>query len=101
MGLIEYVTNFYTAEDINEVGYVLCVTNLKVMHVQCTLYVDMQVMYIASLQVPSCPEDCRAWLQTMYSHFGQKWTRLHHGPMWSLASSYHLSHQHERCTMKV
>ena len=20
--------------------------------------------------------------QTMYAHFGQKWVRLHHGPMW-------------------
>ena len=30
-----------------------------------------------------CPTDYRLWRQTMYCHFGQKWAKLHHGPMWS------------------
>ena len=24
----------------------------------------------------------RQWLQTMYCNFGEKWAKLHHGPMW-------------------
>lgn len=27
------------------------------------------------------------WQQTMYCQFGQKWSKLHHGPMWTAASS--------------
>ena len=23
------------------------------------------------------------WQQTMYTQFGQKWAKLHHGPMWT------------------
>ena len=36
------------------------------------------------LQIPACSEDYRLWLQTMYVQFGQKWAKLHHGPMWSI-----------------
>ena len=39
------------------------------------------------LQVPPCPGDYRQWLQSMYCNFGQKWMKLHHGPMWSVAPS--------------
>jgi len=35
----------------------------------------------------SCPFDYRLWQQTMYCHFGQKWSKLHHGPLWSVAFS--------------
>ena len=38
-------------------------------------------------QVPPCPTDYRLWLQTMYVCFGQKWMKLHHGPLWSVAAS--------------
>ena len=31
--------------------------------------------------------DYRLWLQTMYAQFGQKWAKLHHGPLWSVAPS--------------
>ena len=42
-------------------------------------------MYV--VQVKSCPQDYRAWQQTMYAIFGQKWSKLHHGPLWSFVSS--------------
>ena len=42
---------------------------------------------LACIQVPRCPRDYRVWLETMYSNFGQKWAKLHHGPLWSAASS--------------
>ena len=32
------------------------------------------------LKVPQCPTDYRLWQQTMYTQFGQKWAKLHHGP---------------------
>ena len=31
--------------------------------------------------------DYRLWQQTMYCHFGQKWSLLHHGPMWNVTYS--------------
>ena len=45
----------------------------------------------AYMQVPSCPVDYRLWQQTMYCQFGQKWAKLHHGPLWSVASSSQIS----------
>ena len=33
-----------------------------------------------------CPADYQSWLQSMYCHFGQKWVRLHRGPMWSVVT---------------
>lgn len=39
------------------------------------------------MQVKSCPQDYRIWQQTMYANFGQKWSKLHHGPLWSFTSS--------------
>ena len=32
-----------------------------------------------------CPEDYRAWLQSMYTLFGTKWAKLYCGPMLSYA----------------
>ena len=29
-----------------------------------------------------CPQDYMDWLVTMYSLFGNKWAKLHRGPMW-------------------
>ena len=29
-----------------------------------------------------CPEDYKEWLVTMYTMFGNKWAKLHRGPMW-------------------
>ena len=26
--------------------------------------------------------DYRYWMQTMYCNFGEKWVKLHRGPMW-------------------
>jgi hypothetical protein len=37
-------------------------------------------------KVPQCPKDYRLWQQTMYTQFGQKWAKLHHGPMWASAA---------------
>ena len=31
--------------------------------------------------------DYRQWLQTMYCNFGEKWIRLHRGPMWCATSA--------------
>ena len=54
----------------------------------------------------SCPPDYRSWLQTMYCHFGQKWSKLHNGPLWSVEvpvqspkATKHNSHS--RDTMQV
>ncbi len=30
-----------------------------------------------------CPDDYRCWLESMYSLFGTKWSKLHRGPCWS------------------
>lgn len=46
----------------------------------------LKCSYPLSMQVPPCPMDYRVWQQTMYTHFGQKWSNLHHGPMWNVAS---------------
>ncbi|XP_065917202.1 uncharacterized protein [Dysidea avara] len=40
-----------------------------------------------NLQQISCPLDYRQWLLTMYCNFGEKWVKLHRGPMWCVASS--------------
>ncbi|XP_065900800.1 uncharacterized protein [Dysidea avara] len=40
-----------------------------------------------NLQQVSCPLDYWLWQQTMYCHFGQKWSKLHHGPLWSVTFS--------------
>ena len=29
--------------------------------------------------------DYRQWQATMYCHFGQKWAKLHYGPLWSVS----------------
>ena len=31
--------------------------------------------------------DHRLWSQTMYCNFGEKWVKLHRGPMWCFADS--------------
>ena len=31
--------------------------------------------------------DYHLWQQTIYCHFGQKWSILHHGPMWHVTQS--------------
>lgn len=57
----------------------------------------------------SCPTDYRLWQQTMYSHFGEKWVKLHRGPMWCTSSSaqdpvdlLHATQQHlSQKTMEV
>ena len=46
-------------------------------------------------KVPHCPEDYRLWQETMYTQFGQKWSKLHHGPLWSGLSDQEMN------TMKV
>ncbi len=40
-----------------------------------------------------CPLDYRLWQQSMYCQFGQKWAKLHHGPMWSIITSSSASQQ--------
>lgn len=32
-----------------------------------------------------CPEDYKLWCETMFSLFGTKWSKIHVGPMWSVA----------------
>ena len=34
------------------------------------------------LQMKDCPENYKEWLVTMYTRFGNKWAKLHRGPMW-------------------
>lgn len=48
--------------------------------------VSLVCIYFFRSQVQKCPEDYRLWQQTMYAPFGQKWAKLHHGPLWSIAS---------------
>ena len=53
-----------------------------------------------------CPPDYRSWLQTMYCHFGQKWSKLHHGPLCSVKVSVQSPegtehNSHSRDTMQV
>ena len=39
--------------------------------------------FLLCMKVPQCPSDYRVWQETMYTQFGQKWAKLHHGPMWA------------------
>ena len=39
--------------------------------------------FLLCTKVPHCPSDYRVWQETMYTQFGQKWAKLHHGPMWA------------------
>ncbi|XP_065914473.1 uncharacterized protein [Dysidea avara] len=54
---------------------------LPLCHVEATTV----VVHVAH-QV-TCPPDYRLWQQTMYSQFGQKWSRLQQGPMWNVVFS--------------
>ena len=45
MGLIEHITNFFTAEDMNEVRLLF-----------------IYAVTLCSLLVPTCPSDYRSWL---------------------------------------
>ena len=47
----------------------------------------VDVHWFPIVKVPSCPMDYRVWQQSMYTLFGQKWSKLHHGPLWSVVSS--------------
>ncbi len=90
MGLVEYVTNFFSATNINSVGkHVVS----YILHV----YIIITLIF----QVSPCPQDYRSWLETMYCQFGQKWAKLHHGPMWSVSELHGTSHQKERKTVEV
>ena len=54
----------------------------------CALCIPAVLVHILlSLSQISCPPDYRLWQQTMYCHFGQKWAKLHHGPLWSVVPS--------------
>ena len=46
----------------------------------CVLVVFIMYFMCDTIQVP-CPEDYLQWLQSMYSLFGTKWSKLHCGPM--------------------
>ena len=52
-------------------------------------------------QIPSCPQDYGQWQQTMYCQFGQKWAKLHHGPIWRVAPSSDVPDSNARETMQV
>ncbi len=55
MGLVEYVTNFFSATNINSVGkHVVS----YILHV----YIIITLIF----QVPPCPQDYRSWLETIY-----------------------------------
>ena len=65
--------------------------------------------YVFLLKV-SCPTDYCLWQQTIYSHLGEKWVKLHCGPMWCTSSltqdsdddAFHTTQQHlSQRTMKV
>ena len=59
------------------------------------------IAYVFLLKMSS-PTDYRLRQQTMYSHFGEKWVKLHRGPMWYTSSSaqdsdgdaFHTTQQH-------
>ena len=57
--------------------------------------------YHNNIQVHPCPQDYRLWQQTMYAQFGQKWAKLHHGPLWSVAASDQLDDVTVGKNMKV
>ena len=48
-----------------------------------------------------CPEDYLLWLQSMYVHFGQKWAKLLHGPMWSSGSGTKSRRIEEVCFVTI
>ena len=49
--------------------------------------------------MPPCPFDYRLWQQTMYIQFGQKWAKLHHGPLWCVASTGQSEMSSEACSL--
>ena len=75
MGLLEHMAAFFAVDDMKKVKvcllYKFIVKYISFFVLQCTC------------KVPRCPDDYRLWIQTMYTQFGQKWPKLHHGPMWT------------------
>ena len=70
MGLIEYAVDFFANDNLQQVRMPAVLVHI-----------------LLSLSQISCPPDYRLWQQTMYCHFGQKWAKLHHGPLWSVVPS--------------
>ncbi|XP_065887166.1 uncharacterized protein [Dysidea avara] len=89
MGLVEYAASFFACDDLREVIFCKEIRLLISFHTQI-----------------SCPPDYRSWQQSMYCQFGQKWTKLLRGPMWSVVFSGQSSEEaennsHSQSTMKA
>ena len=68
MGLIEYAAEFFANDNVRQV---------------CPVYAgNTTYTSIAFSDFMST-----LWQQTMYCHFGQKWAKLHQGPLWSVVPS--------------
>ena len=46
-------------------------------------FVTSSILTSYKSQIPHCPNEIRLWQETMYVQFGQKWSKLHHSPLWS------------------
>ena len=77
MGLLEHIANFFVAEKMHMVS--AASTSI--------LFTTLIIIANFWFKIPSCPKDYRLWQQTMYVQFGQKWCKLHHGPLWRVVSS--------------
>lgn len=64
--LFEHCVNFFISENAAQVSL---------------LIVNTIIHFV------SCPKDYRAWLQSMYSLFGNKWLNLYSGPMWKVEAT--------------
>lgn len=91
MGLVEHIANFVADKMQKVSGYNSAITEQHALQqvYQFVMYYNRYqfVCHTFFVKVPSCPTDYRLWQQTMYTQFGQKWSKLHHGPLWSVVSS--------------
>ena len=72
-GMIEHRIIFFNADDIHQVYGKSSAAVAFVIIMQYQLYLQIK-----------CPNDYLQWQTSMYCLFGTKWSKLHHGPMWSV-----------------
>lgn len=70
--MIEHSINFFNADDIKQVRAIFFL-----------LWMLLIIEAIWPIQI-KCPSDYLQWQTSMYCLFGTKWSKLHHGPMWSV-----------------
>ncbi len=86
--LLQYLIEFFTTQGSNRVSYSLllvttCTLIVSLLGVNCII---LRALIVSFLKL-HCPEDYKQWLETMYSLFGSKWSKLHCGPMYSIEST--------------